>query len=150
KGGRRFVEVTKQAGLPEGLWTTSAAWADLDGDGYPDLYVCQYVDWSFKNNPKCSGYSSNIPQDVCPPKTFTGLPHTLFRNNGNGTFTDVSKEAGLRPFTGDPYKDNENGKGLGVVVADIDGDSLPDIYVANDTVDNFLYINQSKPGHLRF
>jgi enediyne biosynthesis protein E4 len=150
KGGRRFVEVTKEAGLPDGLWTTSAAWADLDGDGYPDLYVCQYVNWSWKNNPKCSGYTQKIPQDVCPPKTFTGLPHKLFHNNGNGTFTDVSKEAGLRPFTGDPLKDGENGKGLGVIIADLDGDGKPDIYVANDTVDNFLYMNQSKPGHLRF
>jgi hypothetical protein len=150
KGGRRFVDVTREAGLPDGLWTTSAAFADFDGDGYEDLYVCQYVDWSFKNNPKCGGFGPNITQDVCPPKSFTGLPHKLFRNNGNGKFTDVSKEAGLRPHTGDPNKDNENGKGLGVVTADINGDTKPDIHVANDTVDHFLYVNHSTPGKIRF
>jgi hypothetical protein len=151
KGGRRFEEVSKQAGLPEGLWTTSAAWADFDGDGYPDLYVCQYVNWDVeKNNPVCPGYTSKFDRDVCPPKQFTGLPHHVFRNNGNGTFTDVSKEAGLRPHTGDPLKDNENGKGLGVVAVDINGDGKPDVYVANDTVDNFLYLNKSTPGNIRF
>ncbi|TMQ34223.1 MAG: sigma-70 family RNA polymerase sigma factor [Planctomycetota bacterium] len=149
KGGRHFVDVTKKAGLTDGLWTTSAAWADLDGDGYPDLYVCQYVNWSFANHPVCQGYTRKVPRDVCPPKTFTGLPHKLFRNNGNGTFTDVSKEAGLRPHTGDPLKDSEVGRSLGVVTVDLDGDGKPDIYVANDTVDNFLYMNKSTPGKIR-
>src|SRR5262249_41350999 len=60
RGGRRFVDVTKNAGLPENLWTTSAGWADLDGDGHPDLYVCQYVNWSLDNNPVCEGYSPKI------------------------------------------------------------------------------------------
>src|SRR5262249_29261156 len=140
-----FVDVSKEAGLTDELWSTSAAWADLDGDGYPDLYVCQYVDWHIvKNNPKCSGYSSKIERDVCPPKQFVGLPHKLYRNNGNGTFTDVSKEAGLRMGT------NNDGKGLGVVIVDVNDNGKPDIYVANDTVDNFLYINHSVPGQLRF
>ncbi len=152
KGGRRFEEVTKQAGLmTEKLWTTSAAWADLDGDGYPDLFVCQYVNWSLEhNNPKCKGYTSDVDRDVCPPKQFTGLPHKLYRNNGNGTFTDVSKEAKLRPFTGEKDKDSENGKGLGVVIVDVNGDGKPDIYVANDTVDSFLYINKCRPGKFLF
>jgi hypothetical protein len=150
KGGRKFVEVSRQAGLPEGLWTTSAAWVDLDADGYPDLYVCQYVNWSFANNPKCAGYSAKFDRDVCPPKTFTGLPHHVFRNNGNGSFTDVTKEARLRPHTGDPVKDAENGKGLGVVAVDVDEDGKPDLYVANDTVDNFLYLNKSTPGKILF
>jgi hypothetical protein len=151
KGGRHFREVTKAAGLPEGLWTTSAAWADFDGDGFPDLYVCQYVNWSIdKNNPKCSGYTASVPRDVCPPKSFTALPHHLFRNLGNGTFADVSQDAKLRPYTGDKDKDAEAGKGLGVVVVDVDGDGKPDVYVANDTVDNFLYLNKSTPGKILF
>ena len=143
KKGRRFEDVTAKAGLDKGItWATSAAWADFDGDGYPDLYVCQYVDWSWANNPQCT-YDGKTP-DVCPPKNFSGLPHKLFRNNGRGTFVDVSREAGIGP--GGPGRS----KGLGVLVVDVDGDGKPDIYVANDTVDNFLYLNQSTPGKLRF
>jgi hypothetical protein len=150
KGGRRFRDVSKEAGLTEPFWSTSAGWADFDGDGWPDVYVCQYVNWSMENNPKCTGYTPDIPRDVCPPKKFSGQPHHLFRNNGDGTFRDVSKEAKLRPHTGDKDKDAESGKGLGVVVTDLDGDRKPDIYVANDTVDNFLYINRSTPGKILF
>jgi enediyne biosynthesis protein E4 len=169
KGGRRFVEVTRQAGLPDGLWTTSAAWADFDGDGFPDLYVCQYVNWSLDNNPVCGGYTARIKRDVCPPKQFTALPHHVFRNLGNGKFQDVSKEAGLRVprdekdydqlgYLSESVKDTlrtadkgkDYGKGLGVVAVDVDSDGKPDIYVANDTVDNFLYLNKSIPGHIRF
>jgi hypothetical protein len=137
--GRRFVEVTRPAGLADSLWSTSAAWGDLDGDGYPDLYVCHYVNWSFANNPPCPGYSGDVRQDICPPKNFEALPHTLYRNNRDGTFTDVSVEAGLR----------RDGKGLGVLMVDVNGDGRPDIYVANDTVDNFLYLNRSRPGVIR-
>ncbi|MFO0928394.1 MAG: CRTAC1 family protein [Gemmataceae bacterium] len=142
KGGRRFEDVTAKAGLADGItWATSAAFADLDGDGYPDLYLCQYVDWSWKKNPLCQ-YDGKT-QDVCPPKDFHGLPHKLFRNTGKGGFVDVSKEVGLRPG------DESNSKGLGVVVVDVDGDGKPDIYVCNDTVDNYLYVNQSTPGQIK-
>jgi hypothetical protein len=143
-GGRHFVEVTSSAGLNDTLWCTSAAWADLDGDGYPDLYVCHYVDWSFATHRTCPGDNPATPVDVCPPRTFAGMPHLLYRNNGNGTFTDVSEEAGIRRHAG------LDGMGLGVVVVDVNGDRKPDIYVANDTVDNFLYLNQSSPGKMRF
>jgi hypothetical protein len=171
--GRRFVEVSKQAGMPDGLWTTSAAWGDVDGDGYTDLYVCQYVDWSFEHNhPLNCSYDGGRTRDVCPPKNFTGLEHMLFRNLGNGKFQDVSKEAGLRVARTDAEfeqltwlsptarkrlkhdvreGDTKFGKGLGVLMVDVNGDGKPDIYVANDTVDNFLYINRStKPGEFRF
>src|SRR5207249_8045198 len=94
RGGRRFVEVTREAGLTDDLWSTSAAWADLDGDGYPDLYVCHYVDWSLAaNHPRCLGFDGER-RDICPPGQFTALPHRLYRNNGDGTFRDVSKAAG--------------------------------------------------------
>lgn len=143
KKGRRFEDVTAKVGLDKGIdWATSAAFADFDGDGYPDLYVCQYVDWSWKKNPPCN-YDGKT-RDVCPPKEFAGLPHKVFRNTGKGAFADVSKEAGLRPGG------HTDSKGLGVVIVDVDGDGKPDIYVANDTVDNFLYMNQSKPGQIRF
>jgi RNA polymerase sigma factor (sigma-70 family) len=139
KGGRIFVDVTSKAGLPVGLWSTSAAFADLDGDGFPDLIICQYVNWSFDNHPECR-IETPPRREICPPKMFSGLPSKLFRNNGDGTFTDVSQEAGLR---------NE-GRSLGVVIADLDNDGKPDIFFANDTADNQLYRNQSSPGKFRF
>jgi hypothetical protein len=143
KGGRKFEEATAAAGLGAGItWATSAAWADFDGDGYPDLYLCQYVDWSWAKHPPCT-YDGKTP-DVCPPRYFDGLMHKVYRNTGKGGFADVSKEAGLLP--GGPTQ----GKGLGVLAADLDGDGKPDLYVANDTVDNFLYLNKSERGKVRF
>jgi hypothetical protein len=169
-GGRRFQEVTRQAGLRgEHIWGTSAAFADFDGDGYADLYVCQYVDWSFANHPRCPGYSEDVPFDICSPTQFEARPHALYHNNGNGTFTLVGKDAGLHiprkesdyeqleflsPKSRDRLRqtdlDRDFGKGLGVLVIDVDGDGHPDIYVANDTTDKFLYLNRSKRGEIRF
>jgi hypothetical protein len=141
KGGRRFVDVSAKAGLDKGItWATSAAWADLDGDGWPDLYVCQYVDWSWTNNPACD-YDGKTP-DVCPPKRFQGLPHKVFRNDTRGGFIDVSDEAGID-------KGGSSSKGLGVLVVDVNLDGKPDIFVANDTCGNFLYVNRSTPGKIR-
>ena len=137
-GRRRFVDVSAQAGLDKGIsWATSAAFADVDGDGYPDLYVCQYVDWSFANHPQCM--YDGVHPDLCTPKKFNALPHRLYRNTGRGTFVDVSTDAGLA--TG--------GKGLGVLAVDIDGDGKPELYVANDTTAKFLYENHSSPGQIR-
>jgi hypothetical protein len=130
--GRHFVEVTKKAGLNDALWSTSAAWADLDGDGFPDLYVCHYVDWSFQKHPKCHYRQDGTP-DVCPPKNFDALPHVLYRNNRDGTFTDVSKESGI--LGAHALKE---GKALGVVIADFNNDGLPDIYIADDEMANLL------------
>src|SRR5262249_28516614 len=134
KGGRKFVEVTARAGLADQRplhWSTSAAWADFDHDGHLDLFVTHYVDWSWQNNRACAGYGPDVSRDVCPPKQFKGLPAALFLNNGDGTFRDGSKEAGIKA-----------GKGLGVIAADLDGDGKLDIYVANDTTENYLYLNQ--------
>jgi hypothetical protein len=133
--GRQLVEATRKAGLGSThSWSSSAGWADFDGDGYADLYVCHYVNWSFANHLRCGR-----PPDICPPKVFDGLPHKLFRNNRDGTFTDVSRDAPLRP--GGP----DASKGLGVLLVDINGDGKPDIYVANDTADSFLYVNRCTP-----
>jgi hypothetical protein len=182
QGGRRFVEVTEEVGLggkdagalSKHFWATSAAWADLDGDGWPDLYICQYVKWNWgADHPFCGGYSPEIFQDVCPPKKFDALPHALYHNvagkDGKRRFVDVSKQAGLRTYRHQKdydlltYLDAdakkrlkegddrlEFGKGLGVIVVDVDGDGKPDIFVANDTVDDFLYLNRSVPGKLQF
>lgn len=142
KGGRKFVDRTAGSGLDAGIaWTTSAAWADFDGDGLADLYLCQYVDWSFANHPNCN-YDGTTP-DVCPPKKFKGLPHKVFRNLGGGKFADESVAAGLHQG-GDGAS-----KGLGVLVVDLNEDGKPDVYVANDTVANFLYMNKSEKGKIR-
>jgi hypothetical protein len=167
KGGRRFIEATEEVGLggkdagalSGHFWATSAGWADLDGDGFPDLYLCQYVNWSWENNPFCSGYSPNIPQDVCPPKKYDAVPNALYHNvagkDGKRHFVDVTREAGIRvrgtakePKSYDEQK--EYGKALGVIIVDVNGDGKPDIFVANDTVEDFLYLNRSQPGKLKF
>jgi hypothetical protein len=135
KWGRRFEEVTEPAGLKDHLWSTSAAWGDLDGDGWPDLYVCHYVNWSFKNNPSCLARPGI--RDTCPPGRFEALPHILYHNNGDGTFTDVSEKAGLYQRNTRQYS-----KGLGVLIADFDDDGRPDIFVANDQTQNLLYLNK--------
>ena len=98
KGGRRFADVTTKAGLTDDSWSVSAGWADFDGDGHPDLYACHYVNWRFgsdKTHPTNCNYDGKT-RDVCPPKSFHPLPHIVYRNNGDGTFADVSKAAGLR------------------------------------------------------
>lgn len=130
-GSRRFVEVTRRAGLDDTRWSTSAAWGDLDADGFPDLFVCQYVDWSFENHPRCKDYRGGTQRDVCPPHQFGPLPQLLYLNNQGGTFRDASQQAQLRP-----------GKGLGVLILDVDEDGKQDVYVANDTLENHLYLNR--------
>jgi hypothetical protein len=141
--GRRFVEVADQAGLSNTGWTTGAAWGDLDGDGFPDLYLCRYVDWSFDNNRRCKSESSTIPRDICTPRAFKAVPHLLYRNNGDGTFTEIGASAGLCRGT------SNDGYGLGVVIVDVNNDGRPDIYIANDSVENFLYLNCGGKGAIR-
>jgi hypothetical protein len=134
KGGRRFVDVTRKMGLRDESWSTSAGWADLDGDGFPDLYVCHYVDWSFTNHPICKGYVPGVARDVCSPQRFRPLVHSLFRNEKGQSFREVGAELGFKP----------EGCGLGVVLADLNDDGRPDVYVANDTNKNFLYLNRGR------
>lgn len=138
KGGRRFTDVTRKAGLDDKLWSTTAAWGDLDGDGFPELYVSHYGDWGFETNHPTNCYYDGKTRDVCQPRRFKALPHTLYRNNRNGTFTDVSAQLKLRA----------DGKGMGTLFADLTGDARADLYVANDTDDNFLYVNRRKAGEL--
>ncbi len=135
QGDGSFSEVTIEAGLDDRLWSTSAAWGDFNGDGVLDLYVAHYVDWSFDKHPVCEGPAGH-PREVCPPRQFEGLPDVIYFGNGDGTLRDATTEAGLSP----------DGKGLGVVAADLDLDGDLDLYVANDTVANFLYRNDGR-GH---
>jgi enediyne biosynthesis protein E4 len=132
QGGRRFVDVTAKLGLACTGWCTSAGWADLDGDGWPDLYVCRYLDWSFAKHVPCKGYVPRVPVDVCGPEHFAPLTHVLFHNDQGKAFRDITADLSIPPV----------GAGLGVVLADLNGDQRPDIYVANDTHKNLLYVNR--------
>lgn len=129
-GDGTFRDGTAFAKLAPIHWATSSGWGDFDADGNVDLYVTQYCNWSWSNNPKCSGGGKD-KRDVCTPQSFSGIDDVLFWNNGDGTFTRDSGTAGLLA----------EGKGLGVIVFDVNYDSKPDIYVANDTTNNFLYLN---------
>ncbi len=131
-GSRRFVEVTEKVGLRDTSWCTSAGFADLTGSGFPDLYICHYLDWSFANNPTCTAVGTSKERDVCPPQRFKPLVHALFRNVDGKSFRDATAEQHLRA----------DGCGLGVVLADFTGDGRPGIYVANDASDNHLYLNR--------
>jgi hypothetical protein len=127
-----FTDVTARAGVGgTGLWSSSCAFADIDNDGDTDLYVTSYVDFTVKNNKYCSAMQ-NI-RTYCHPNVYKPVPHVLYRNNGDGTFTDITKEAGV-------YQ--TGGNGLGVVFGDYDEDGWTDIYVANDSVPNFLFHNK--------
>lgn len=132
QGDGTFTDATMSAGLDDSLWSSSSAWGDLDRDGCLDLYVAHYVDWSWEKNPQCSGSSAG-QRDVCPPRRFEPLPDIAYLSNGDGTFRDGTSDLGLR----------KDGKGLGVVIADVDLDGDADVYVGNDTVPNFLYRNSS-------
>ena len=130
-GDGTLEQVQDAAGLADALWSTSAAWGDVNGDGELDLYVVHYVNWSFDNNPICPAQNDSSERDICSPREFEAQADTLYINQGDGTFRDGSRAAGLR----------EDGKGLGIVLADLDADRDLDIYVANDTTANFLYLN---------
>jgi len=130
-GDGRFAEVSAKAGLSGNHWSTSAGWLDYDNDGYLDLFVSNYVAWSPVGEPRCG---TTAQQFYCHPGAYTGLPNQLFHNNHDGTFTDVSQKSGISQWIG---------KGMGVSFADMDGDGFTDIFVANDSVRNFLFHNQA-------
>lgn len=138
EGGQRFSEVSEAAGLlvPRKVhWSTSAAWGDLDGDRDLDLFVAHYINWSPQNHPRCLGYGPEVPVDICPPDRFEPLPPQLFFNQDGGTFKEAGADAGLRP-----------GKGLGVLLADLNENSRLDIYVTNDAINNHLYLSKIEGG----
>jgi hypothetical protein len=131
-GGRRFADVTPTSGLADTHWGTSCAWGDLDGDGFLDLYVCNYVEIDPAKPVTCLHEQKKLYYQ-CSPSVFPYTQHLLFRNNGNGTFTDVSEASGIRGAALAP--------GLGVAIADLDGDGKQDVYVANDMNPAYLFHN---------
>lgn len=132
-GDGTFEDATSAAGVANDRWGTSPAFADLDDDGLLDLYVVNYVDWS-PGSPPCSLPYEPPVRISCPPTMLPGQPDRLYRNRGDGTFEDIGPSAGVAV--------EEVGKGLAVGIADLNGDDRLDVYVANDTTPNFLFLNR--------
>ena len=131
-GDGTFTDVTEDAGLRNsGRWAASAAWFDYDGDGFLDLVICNYAEMSFEGAaPRCDYLGVRT---YCEQRAYKGMPLTLYHNNRNGTFTDVSRSSGLDRFVG---------RALGVVALDIDGDGWTDLFVARDASPNLLLLNK--------
>ncbi len=134
-----FTDVTQKAGVTgtsggKKLWSVAAAWVDYDNDGLLDLFVTNYLAWSPENSRVCGPPGKRLS---CPPSLYKGEPNILYHNNGDGTFTDVSVATGIAKCIG---------KGMGVAIADYDGDGWTDIFVANDNERNFLFKNQHGQG----
>jgi enediyne biosynthesis protein E4 len=136
-GNGTFTDVTDKAGVAAPGWATSAVWFDYDNDGRLDLFVCRFVDFSKEKNKFC-GNPETGERYYCIPNVYDPMPSWLFHNNGDGTFTDVSNESGIH---------KQLGKSWGVVATDLDNDGRMDLFVANDTTANFLFMNR---GHGRF
>jgi len=139
-GDGTFTDVTEKTGLAQPdkqygpLWSVGAAWVDVNNDGLLDLFVINYMSWDVNKEPDCK---FNGQPEYCHPKLYKELPNQLFLNNGDGTFTDISAKSGIRSHLG---------KGMGVGIADYDDDGLPDIFVANDKLFNFLFTTKGMPG----
>ncbi|MGO9242685.1 MAG: CRTAC1 family protein [Bryobacteraceae bacterium] len=134
-GDGTFTDVTARAGLSGALldgkkmWSVAAGWFDYNNDGLLDLWVVNYCKWGLDQDPYCAIEGTRT---YCDPRLYGPLHNTLYRNNGDGTFTDVSEETGIAKHFG---------KGMGVSFADYDGDGYMDVFVANDTMPNFLFHN---------
>ncbi len=136
EAGRSFTDVTARAGVEDTRWSTGCAFGDYDRDGWLDLYVSNYVALDVRKTPTrgVNSFCQYMGMDVlCGPRGLPGAPDVLFRNNGDGTFTNVTKKAGI---TDPGYY------GFQVVFSDLDADGWPDIYVANDSTPNFLFHNK--------
>ncbi len=133
-GNGTFTDVTDKAGVTAPGWSTCATWFDFDNDGKLDLFVSSFVFYDKSQNPLCTDATLQR-RYYCVPRLFKPTPSRLFRNNGNGTFQDVSREAGIAAHPG---------KSFGAVATDVNNDGLMDLFVANDTMPNFLFVNKGK------
>jgi hypothetical protein len=130
-----FCDITQKAGVENrGKWATSPAWFDFDNDGFLDLLVCNYLDYDYDRNIYC-GEAGQGYRMYCHPKNYGGVYPVLFRNQHDSTFRDVTAEAGLQTY---------KAKALGVVAADFNNDGWTDVFIANDSVRNLLYMNKGK------
>lgn len=134
QGDGTFADATAQAGIDSPLWGSSAAFFDADLDGDLDLYVANYLDFTVGKHIDCGSPSKGF-LSYCHPDAYPMSPDAFFLNRGDGTFKEDTAKAGFTDRTG---------KGLGVVAADFNGDGRPDLYVANDSTPNFLYLNQGE------
>jgi enediyne biosynthesis protein E4 len=133
-GDGTFTDVTKKAGLDRPGWFTSAVWFDYDDDGRLDLFLCSFVEFGTTKNVVC-GDNKLGRRYYCIPRVFNPTASLLFHNNGDGTFTEVSQGTAIAKAMG---------KALGVVATDLNNDGRTDLFVANDTVQNFLFMNRGK------
>ena len=131
-GNGTFTDVTDKAGVAAPGWSTCATWFDFDNDGRLDLFVSSFVFYDKSQNPLCTDATLQR-RYYCVPRLFKPTPSRLFRNTGNGTFTDVSRESGIAAHPG---------KSFGAVSTDVNNDGLMDLFVANDTMPNFLFVNK--------
>jgi hypothetical protein len=131
-GDGTFTDVTKKAGVGGTGWCTGACFVDYDRDGRLDLIVSRYVEWDYSSNIYCGEHKPGY-RAYCHPDQFHAISNLVFHNNGDGTFTDVSKQCGIA---------RSPGKGLGIAIHDFDGDGWPDIFVANDSMPEQLFRNK--------
>lgn len=143
--GGKFVEVTDDSGVGgvESQWSTSAGWFDYDNDGDLDLFVANYIEWSKKSDLSKNFTLTGGGRGYGRPQQFPGVFPYLYRNDGGGKFSDISKEAGIQIMNASARRSNEPAaKSLGITFADLDADGRLDVVIANDTVQNFLLHNQ--------
>jgi hypothetical protein len=134
EAGHKFVDVTERAGVRAEGWASSAGFLDYDLDGHLDLFVCRYLVWNFEQDHRC-GMRTEAGRSYCHPDVFEAVSNYLFRNNGDGTFSDVSEESGVA---------KSKGKALGVSFGDFNNDGRIDISVANDQFQQFLFQNDGE------
>jgi hypothetical protein len=137
QGDGTFENVTAQAGVADGRWSTSAAWGDLDRDGLLELYVCNYLQYDARNPRLC--FNRDKKPAMCHPRNLEHWPDECYWNRGDGTFAPQSNDRGLF---------GPGNKALGVAIADFNNDAWPDVYVANDTTANFMFVND-QAGHFK-
>ena len=125
-GNGTFTDVTAKAGVAAGGWSASAGWFDFNNDGRLDLFVTRYMEWDFAHSKSC------VRETYCPPGEFPATTNVLYRNRGDGTFEDVSRQSGIAA---------KKGRALGVAFNDYDCDGFADVFVANDGMEQFLFHN---------